>query len=62
MKRPASLVVGIFLLMLALIQLIRFTFSVDIVVNNFTVPHWWSAIAAVFFASMSFWLLNERKG
>jgi len=62
MKRTASLFVGIFLLIIAFVQLLRFTFSVDIVVNGFAIPDWWSVVAAIFFGSMSFWLLNERKG
>lgn len=62
MKRPASLVVGILLLILAFIQLIRFTFSVAIVVNGFIVPVWLSAGAAIFFGLLGFWLLSERKG
>ena len=61
MKKPASLLVGIFLFIIAFIQLLRFTFSVDIVVNGFAIPDWWSAIAAIFLGSMSFWLLNEWK-
>ncbi|WP_321425056.1 hypothetical protein [uncultured Bacteroides sp.] len=61
MKRPASLVVGILLLILAFIQLIRFTFSVAIVVNGFIVPVWLSGGVAIFFGLLAFWLLNERK-
>jgi hypothetical protein len=61
MKRPASLVIGILLLILAFIQLVRFTFSVAIVVNGFTVPVWLSGGIAIFFGLLAFWLLNERK-
>ena len=61
MKRPASLVVGILLLILAFIQLIRFTFSVAIVVNGFIVPVWLSAGAAIFLGLLGIWLLSERK-
>jgi len=61
MKKPASLVIGIFLLILAFIQLIRFTFAVTIVVNGFTVPVWLSGGVAIFFGLLAFWLLNERK-
>lgn len=61
MKRPASLISGFFLLIVAIIQLIRFVFSVAIVVNGFIVPVWLSAGAAIFFGLLGFWLLSERK-
>jgi hypothetical protein len=61
MKRPASLISGFFLLILAIIQLIRFVFSVAIVVNGFIVPVWLSGIAAIFLGLLGLWLLSERK-
>jgi len=61
MKRPASLICGIILLIFAFIQLIRYTFAVPVVVNDITVPIWVSAVIAIIFGMMAFWLFNERK-
>ena len=62
MKRPASLVVGIFLLFLACAQLCRFIFKVNVVAAGMEIPLWPSAIAAVILAALGIWLLKERNG
>lgn len=61
MKRPASLVVGILLLLLAIAQLCRFLLKVKVVAAGMEIPVWPSAIAAVALAVLSLWLLKERK-
>ena len=62
MKRPASLVIGILLLLLAIAQLLRFMFAVPVIAANcITIPVWPSALAAIFLAALGFWLLHERK-
>jgi hypothetical protein len=61
MKRPASLVVGIFLLFLACAQLCRFFFKVNVVAAGMEIPLWPSAIAAVVLAALAIWLLKERS-
>ena len=54
MKRPASLICGIILLIFAFIQLIRYTFAVPVVVNGITVPIWVSAVIAIIWGMMAF--------
>ena len=61
MKRPASLVVGIFLLFLACAQLCRFFFQVNVVAAGMEIPLWPSAIAAFILALLGIWLLKERN-
>ncbi len=61
MKRPASLIVGIFLLLLACAQLFRYMFKINIVAAGMEIPFWPSAIAAVVLALMGIWLLRERN-
>jgi hypothetical protein len=47
MKRPASLVAGILLMVLAFAQLMRFVVAVPIVAAGITIPVWISAVAAI---------------
>ena len=60
MKRPASLVTGIVLILIAIAQLCRFIFKVSVVAAGTEIPVWPSAIAAIFLAFLAFWLLKER--
>ncbi|MGB5219031.1 MAG: hypothetical protein WBN66_12120 [Smithella sp.] len=61
MKRPASLVVGILLLLLAGAQLGRFLLKVNVVAAGIEIPVWISAVAAVVLAALGIWLLKERN-
>ena len=61
MKRPASLVVGVFLLFLACAQLCRFFLQVHVVAGGFEIPVWPSAVAAIVLAALAIWLLKERS-
>jgi hypothetical protein len=61
MKRPASLVIGILLLLMACAQLFRFLLKVNVVAAGFEIPVWPSAIAAVILAALGIWLLKERN-
>ncbi|MGD0279758.1 MAG: hypothetical protein ABSC11_10680 [Smithella sp.] len=61
MKRPASLVVGILLLLLAGAQLCRYLFEVKVVAAGMEIPVWPSAVAAIVLAVLAVWLLKERK-
>ena len=60
MKRPASLVVGILLLIMAIVQLCRFIFKINIIAAGMEFPLWPSAMAAVVLAALAIWLLKER--
>ena len=61
MKRPASLVIGILLLLLACAQLCRYLFGVKVVAAGMEIPVWPSAVAAIVLAVLAVWLLKERK-
>jgi hypothetical protein len=61
MKRPASLVIGIFLLFLACAQLCRYILKVDVIAAGMEIPLWPSAVAAVVLAALGIWLLKERN-
>ncbi|MGA9111718.1 MAG: hypothetical protein ACLPSL_14835 [Smithella sp.] len=61
MKRPASLVVGIFLLFLACAQLCRFFLKVNVMAAGVEIPLWPSAVAAVILAVLGIWLIKERN-
>lgn len=61
MKRPASLVVGILLLLMAIAQLCRLLLEINVVAAGIEIPLWPSAVAAVILFVLSIWLLKERK-
>lgn len=61
MKRPASLIVGILLLILACAQLCRFFLNIPVMAAGIEIPLWPSAIAAVVLAALAVWLLKERS-
>lgn len=61
MKRPASLITAIFLLLLACAQLCRVILGVNVVAAGVEIPIWPSAVAAVVLAALAIWLLAERK-
>ncbi len=61
MNRPASLVAGIFLIVLALVQLCRFLFRISVVAAGVEIPLWPSAIAAIVIGFLAFWVLKERN-
>ncbi len=61
MKRPASLVAGIFFIFLAVAQLCRFILGVKIVAAGFDIPVWPSALAALVLALLAIWVLKERN-
>jgi len=61
MKRPASLFVGILLLLMAIAQLCRFIMGVNVVAAGMEIPLWPSAVAAVVLAALGIWLLKERS-
>ena len=62
MKRPASLVGAILLMIVALAQLCRVVFGISVTVAGVDIAIWPSAIAAIVLASLAFWLLKERSG
>ena len=62
MIKPASLVTTIFLGLVALAQLMRVIFGVQVIVRgDIEVPVWASGVAFVFVGSLAIWLWFERK-
>jgi len=61
MKRPASLVVGVLLLVMATAQAGRFILGFDVVAEGVEIPVWISAVAAVVLVALGIWLLKERS-
>lgn len=61
MKRPASLVVGILLLLMACAQIGRFLLKINVVAAGMEIPVWPSAIVAVLLTALGIWLLKERN-
>jgi hypothetical protein len=61
MNRPASLVTGILLLLMAIAQLCRVIFKINVVAAGMEIPIWPSAVAFIFLICLAVWLLAERK-
>lgn len=61
MKRPASLVIGILLLLMAIAQMCRFFLKINVVAAGIEIPFWPSVVAAVVLFALGVWLLKERK-
>lgn len=60
MKRPASLVVGLLLLVMAAAQAGRFIIGLNVTAEGVEIPVWISAVAAVALGALGIWLLKER--
>ena len=61
MKRPASLVVGILLFVMAVAQAGRFIIGLNVTAEGVEIPVWISAVAAVALGALGIWLLKERN-
>ena len=61
MKRPASLVIGILLLVMAAAQAGRVIIGFNVTAEGVEIPVWISAVAAVALAGLAIWLLKERS-
>lgn len=61
MYRPASLVTGILLIIIAGIQLFRAIVQAKVTVAGVEIPVWVSWIAASVLAFLAYWLLKERR-
>jgi membrane protein implicated in regulation of membrane protease activity len=60
MKRPASLAVGILLLIMSAAQAGRFIIRLNVTAGGVEIPMWISAVAAAALAGLAIWLLKER--
>jgi len=60
-NRPASLVVAIFLWPIALAQLLRVLFRVEVRAGDISIPFWVSSVAFIVLAALGTWLWRERR-
>ena len=62
MKKPASLVAAIVFWWIALAQLLRALFRVEVKAGGVDIPLWLSVLAAIVLAALGTWLWRERQG
>jgi hypothetical protein len=60
-NRPASLVAAIFLWLVALAQLLRVLFRVEVRAGDVSIPLWVSILAFIVLAALGLWLWRERR-
>jgi hypothetical protein len=60
MKRPASLVAALFFWLIALAQLLRALFRVEVTAGGVNIPLWISIVAFIVLAALGIWLWRER--
>jgi hypothetical protein len=60
-KRPASLVAAIFLWLIAMAQLLRVLFRVQVRAGDVSIPLWISILAFIVLAALGAWLWRERR-
>ncbi len=61
MKKPASSAAGLFLVLIAILQFLRFIFQIEVIADGIEIPVWMSAVAAVFLGALALWVLLERR-
>ena len=62
MKKQASLVAAIVFWLMALAQLLRLLFRVEVRAGGATIPLWISAPAVIVLGALGVWLWLERRG
>jgi hypothetical protein len=61
MKRPASLVAAFLFWLIALAQLLRVFFQVEVTAGSVSIPLWISIVAFIVPAALGVWLWRERR-
>lgn len=61
MEKPASLVATIVLWLIALVQLLRLIFQLEVTVQSIDIPRWVSGMTFVVLGVMGVWLWRERR-
>ena len=61
MRKPASLVAAIFLWLIALAQLLRVLFRIEVTVQGVDIPLWVSGLALIVLGALGIWLWRERQ-
>jgi hypothetical protein len=62
MKKPASLVAAIVFWLIALAQLLRVLFRVEVKVGGVDIPLWPSVLAVIVAGALGIWLWREPRG
>lgn len=62
MKRPASLVAALVFWLMALAQLLRILFQVEVTAGGANIPLWISIPAVIVLGTLGAWLWLERRG
>ncbi len=60
-KKAALNVAGVVFLLVSILHLVRVIFGWEVVIAHFTVPHFYSGIAAVIAFSLSLWMFKSVK-
>jgi uncharacterized membrane protein len=61
MKKPASLVAAILFWLIALAQLFRVLFRVEVTAGGVNIPLWVSILAVIVLGTLGMWLWRERR-
>ena len=61
MKKPASLVAAIVFWLIALAQLLRVLFRVEVTAGGVNIPVWVSILAVIVPGALGLWLWRERR-
>jgi hypothetical protein len=61
MKRPASVVAAILFWLIALAQLLRVLFRVEVTAGGVNIPLWISILAFIVLGALGIWLWRERR-
>jgi uncharacterized membrane protein len=62
MKKPASLVAAIVFWLIALAQLLRVLFRVQVTAGSHDIPLWLSSVVFIVLGTLGMWLWRERAG
>ena len=62
MKRQARLVAAIVFWLMALAQLLRILFRVEVTAGGVDIPLWVSVLAVIVLGALGIWLWRERRG
>jgi hypothetical protein len=61
MRKPALLVAAVFLWLIALAQLLRVLFRIEVTVQGVDIPLWVSGLAFIVLGALGIWLWHERR-
>jgi len=59
--KPFTTIAILIFSLIAVAQLVRFLFRVEVIANGIPIPLWPSALAAVFFGALAYMLWRENR-